>query len=54
MRIASNTPGAITMQNQVIQEGNNTTLYVPSAYVNDWKLKFPWVEQTFKGGIKGM
>ena len=54
VRIASNTPGAITMQNQVIQEGNNTTLYVPSAYVNDWKLKFPWVEQTFKGGIKGM
>jgi len=54
LRIASNTPGAITMQNQVIQEGNNTTLYVPSAYVNDWKLKFPWVEQAFKGGIKGM
>ena len=54
VRIASNTPGAITMQNQVIQEGNNTTLYVPSAYVNDWKLKFPWVEQAFKGGIKGM
>lgn len=54
VRIASTTPGAITMQNQVIQEGNNTTLYVPSAYVNDWKLKFPWVEQTFKGGIKGM
>jgi len=54
VRIASNTPGAITMQNQVIQEGNNTTLYVPSAYVNDWKLKFPWIEQAFKGGIKGM
>ena len=54
VRIASNTPGAIAMQNQVIQEGNNTTLYVPSAYVNDWKLKFPWVEQAFKGGIKGM
>jgi hypothetical protein len=54
VRIASTTPGAITMQNQVIQEGNNTTLYVPSAYVNDWKLKFPWIEQAFKGGIKGM
>lgn len=54
VRIASTTPGAITMQNQVIQEGNNTTLYVPSAYVNDWKLKFLWVEQAFKGGIKGM
>ena len=54
LRIASNTPGAITMQSQVIQEGNNTTLYVPSAYVNDWKRKFPWIEQAFKGGIKGM
>ena len=54
VRIASTTPGAISMSSQVMQEGNNTTLYVPSAYVNDWKLKFPWVEQTFKGGIKGM
>ncbi|GJH39688.1 hypothetical protein RCZ04_02380 [Capnocytophaga sp. HP1101] len=33
---------------------NNTILYVPNAYVNDWKIRFPWIEQAFKGGVRGM
>ena len=61
VRINVTTPNQISMTFQSTPSwysptgyNNNTTLYVPSAYVNDWKLKFPWVEQTFKGGIKGM
>ena len=61
VRIGVTTPNQISMTFQSTPPwysptgyNNNTTLYVPTAYVNDWKLKFPWIEQAFKGGIKGM
>nr|WP_315012745.1 leucine-rich repeat domain-containing protein [uncultured Capnocytophaga sp.] len=61
VRINVTTPNQISMTFQSTPSwysptgyNNNTTLYVPTAYVNDWKLKFPWIEQAFKGGIKGM
>lgn len=54
VRIAVTTPNRVSISPSVIESDNNTTLFVPKGYVNDWKLKFPEIGNTFKGGIKEM